>query len=100
MFIVPNDEVAVVPDRGQDGGPTEQAFAGDTSPAASAIQLEVLRTLTGADRLRLALEMSEVARSLTLARLRRQHPDWSEADLKRELIRYAFLPGLIPAPLA
>lgn len=71
----------------------------DTSPAAAALQTSIHRRLTGADRLRLALEMSIAARELALTRLRRQHPDWSESDLKRELLRYAFLSTPLPPPL-
>ncbi|HEV2149241.1 MAG TPA: hypothetical protein VGR37_17700 [Longimicrobiaceae bacterium] len=62
----------------------------DTNPEAAEIQASIYRRMTGAERLKLAIEMSLTARSLTLARLRTQHPDWSEAELKRELLRYAF----------
>jgi hypothetical protein len=44
--------------------------------------------------------MSLAVRQLSLTRLRRQHPDWSELDLKRELMRYAFLPAALPLPLS
>lgn len=71
----------------------------DTSPEAAAIQSDIHRRLTGAQRLALAFEMSEMVRELCLTRLRRQHPDWSDRDLKRELLRYAFFPGVPPAPL-
>ncbi|MGH7563405.1 MAG: hypothetical protein ACREK5_03165 [Gemmatimonadota bacterium] len=71
----------------------------DTSPEAEAIQTSIHRQLSGADRLRMALEMSLAARELSLSRLRSQHPDWSELELKRELLRYAFLSGSLPAPL-
>ncbi len=70
----------------------------DTSEAAAAIRLEIQRRLTGADRLRIALDLSQIARDLSTARLRQQHPDWSDADLKRELVRYAFLSVLAPRP--
>ena len=71
----------------------------DTSSAASARQIEVLRRLSGSDRLRLALEISLAARHMTLARLHRQHPEWSDADATRELIRYAFDPDPLPPSL-
>ena len=63
----------------------------DTSPAAEAMQLRIHRELTGAERLMLALEMSESARQLCLVRLRQTHPEWTERELNRELLRYAFL---------
>jgi hypothetical protein len=71
----------------------------DTSPDATLRQVEILRKLTGAERLRTAFEMSDMARELSLTRLRDEHPDWSEARLKRELLRYAFLPDDLPERL-
>jgi hypothetical protein len=68
----------------------------DTSPDAQAIQDEIHRRMTGEERLKLAFEMSEMARNFALARLRREHPDWTEWELKRELLRYAF--GAQPWP--
>lgn len=71
----------------------------DTSPEAAAIQTSIQRRLSGAERLRLAIEMSLMARELTLTRLRLQHPNWSESDLTRELLRYAFQSAPLPPPL-
>ena len=65
----------------------------DTSQAALTLQVSIHRGLTGAQRLQVALDMSEWARELCLTRLRRRHPEWSDRDLKRELLRYAFLSG-------
>lgn len=62
----------------------------DTSPEAQAIQDEIHRRMTGEERLKLAFEMSEMARNFALARLRKEHPHWTEWELKRELLRYAF----------
>jgi hypothetical protein len=62
----------------------------DTSPAAQAVQDEIHRRMSGEERLKLAFEMSEMARAFTLSRLRKEHPDWSEWELTRELLRYAF----------
>jgi hypothetical protein len=62
----------------------------DTSPEAQAIQDEIHRRMTGGERLKLAFEMSEMARNLALSRLRKEHPEWTEWELKRELLRYAF----------
>ena len=71
----------------------------DTSPSAAATQASIQRKLTETQRLAVACDMSQLVRSLALARLRRQHPDWSDVELKRELLRYAFLPDPLPPPL-
>ena len=63
----------------------------DTSPKAREIQIGIYQRMTGAQRLALALDMSDTLRRLALARLRQEHPDWTEWELKRELLRYAFL---------
>jgi hypothetical protein len=69
----------------------------DTTPAAQAIQLEILRTMSGEQRLLLAFEMSELARELAKAGIRRQHPEWSETRVTRELLKLAFYPAPLPA---
>jgi hypothetical protein len=71
----------------------------DTSINASAIQTEIHRQLSGGDRLLLALDMSFLVRELSITRLRREHPDWSDSRLKREVLRYSFLSTSLPEPL-
>jgi hypothetical protein len=71
----------------------------DTSPSAQAAQLCAQRAMTGEQRLLMALEMCLFARELAREGIRREHPEWSDADVKRELLRRAFLPGLMPASL-
>jgi len=71
----------------------------DTSPAAAALQTRIQRSLGGAARLRTAVEMSLAARALAFARLRRQRPGASDAELRRELLRHLFAPGELPLPL-
>ncbi|HEX2077490.1 MAG TPA: hypothetical protein VHG08_07260 [Longimicrobium sp.] len=71
----------------------------DTSPEAERIRTETYRRMTGEERLLLALEMSEFARELAKSRLRAEHPDWTEWELKRELLRYAFGSQPLPPPL-
>jgi hypothetical protein len=70
-----------------------------TTPTAAALQTSIHRRLARADRLGLALEMSLIAREFSRTRLRREHPDWSEAQLMRELLRYAFPSTPTPTPL-
>jgi hypothetical protein len=69
----------------------------DTSAEAQAIQLEIYRAMTGEERLLLALEMSLFARALAKASIRQEHPDWTEGQVARELLRLAFLPEPLPA---
>jgi hypothetical protein len=71
----------------------------DTSPAAAAIQLNFYRAMSGEQRLLLAFEMSMSVRELNRAGIRRDHPDWTEAEIARELLRIAFLPQPLPGPL-
>jgi hypothetical protein len=71
----------------------------DTSPSAQAIQDEIHRRMSGEELFKLAMEMSSIVRELALARLRKEHPDWTEWELKRELLRYAFGSEPWPPPL-
>jgi hypothetical protein len=69
----------------------------DTSPAAQAVQLEILRAMSGEQRLLLAFEMSWFARELAKEGIRREHPEWPEARVARELLRLAFFPAPLPS---
>ena len=73
--------------------------SGDTSTAAQALQLQIQRAMSGEQRLLLAMEMSTLARELSAAGLRDAHPEWAESDIRRELLRLAFLPRELPAAL-
>ena len=68
----------------------------DTSPEAQAIQLKIQSGMSGEQRILLAFEMSEFARELARAGIRHDHPEWSEAEIARELLRLAFLPEPLP----
>jgi hypothetical protein len=59
----------------------------DTSEKAAAIHDRVLDALGPEGRFELAMQMSELAREFALAGLRDQHPDWTDAQLRRELVR-------------
>ena len=59
----------------------------DTTPKAAALQTEVLRRLTPARRLALAVEMSEFARGLALLRLKAELPELSDRELRIRLAR-------------
>ena len=71
----------------------------DTTPEARAIQEQILRNMSEEHRLRIALEMTDLARDLARTRIRQEHPLWSEAQIVRELLRLAFLPDPLPAGL-
>lgn len=71
----------------------------DTSPSAQAIQLQIHRAMTGEQRLLMAYEMSMFARDLSKARIQGEHPDWSETQIAKELLRLAFLPAPLPEAL-
>jgi hypothetical protein len=69
----------------------------DTTPEAQAVQLDIYRSMSGEQRLLLAFEMCEFARELNRARLRSEHPEWSQAQIGREVLRLAFFPHPLPA---
>ncbi len=71
----------------------------DTTSEAAVQQTNVHRRLTGVERLRLGFDMSLLARELCRARLRLQHPEWTDDELKRESLRYAFGSTPLPPPL-
>jgi hypothetical protein len=63
---------------------------------ASRIQRDILRRMAPEERLRLAFEMSDLAHDLCRARIRQQHPDWTDEQVVREMVRSAFSPQ--PSP--
>jgi hypothetical protein len=70
----------------------------DTSPAAQAVQLEILgAAMSGEQRILLTFEMSLFARELAREGIRREHPEWPEALVARELLRLAFFPAPLPS---
>jgi Rv0078B-related antitoxin len=71
----------------------------DTSPVAQALQLQIQSGMSGEQRLLLAFEMSLFARELARQGIRRDHPEWTETQVARELLRLAFLPAPLPAGL-
>ena len=72
---------------------------GDTSDSALAIQIAVLRNMSGPDRFRLACELSETVRTFSQARLRQQHPEMSNRELLREFLRCVLPSEEIPQVL-
>ncbi|HKW19141.1 MAG TPA: hypothetical protein VJO35_16665 [Terriglobales bacterium] len=58
--------------------------------------MQLLRSMSGEQRMLLAFEMSLFAREFAKEGIRREHPDWAEALVKRELLRISFLPAPLP----
>jgi len=71
----------------------------DTSQEAHRIQLAIHRSMPGLQKVAIAYEMSMLARDLQRSRIIQEHPEWNEAQIKRELLRLAFLPLPLPAGL-
>lgn len=59
--------------------------------------LRMQRSLTGEQRLLKALEMSLLVKEMMKVGIQRDHPDWNEEEVERELLRLAFLPNPLPA---
>jgi hypothetical protein len=55
--------------------------------------------MTGEQRILMALEMSLFAREMAAAGIRLDHPEWTDAQIARELLRRAFLPKPLPPGL-
>jgi Rv0078B-related antitoxin len=55
--------------------------------AADALQEEIYRRMTPAQRVRIAIELSELLFEFKKAGLRHQHPEMSEAEIMREFVR-------------
>jgi hypothetical protein len=64
--------------------------AADTSPDAHARQLEILHRLDPTERVRVAAQMSDDARSIALAGIAARRPDLDRAGRIRELIRLIY----------
>ena len=71
----------------------------DTTAEAAAQQTRIYRRLTDVERLGLAFDMSLLARDLCQTRLRLQHPEWTDDEVNREILRYAFASTPLPRPL-
>ena len=71
----------------------------DTSAVADALQRRIQSSMSWEERILLAYEMSLFARELAREGIRRDHPEWTEAKVDRELLRIAFLPAELPTGL-
>jgi hypothetical protein len=71
----------------------------DTSTSAKKRQMEIEAAMSGEERLIEAFDMSLFARELAKAKIRVDHPEWSESQVAREVLRLAFLPEPLPIGL-
>lgn len=62
----------------------------DTSERAAAIQDELHRALGADGRVRMAMEMSDLAREFSLAGIRARHPELTGAELSRTFIEQLY----------
>lgn len=60
------------------------------------MQIKIVRSMTIEQRLELAFEMSMTCLEFMRSGVRQQHPDWSEAQIAREVHRRAFSPQRLP----
>jgi len=51
------------------------------------VMAEVMRSKTGAERLRIAFGMYSSARRMLMHHLRSEHPDWDQKQVEREAAR-------------
>lgn len=58
----------------------------DTTTAARARQLQVFRQMTPAERVALAVEMSEEIRAVAEAGIRRRHPEHTDDEVRAALL--------------
>lgn len=68
----------------------------DTSPEIEALQLQVMRSMTGGQRVLLGLELSLLLRQFMKAGIRHDHPEWSERQVALEVLRLLFFPKPLP----
>jgi hypothetical protein len=65
-------------------------MAFDTTPEAAAVQEAIVREMTTAQRLALALEMSDPLGNVALAGVRLRYPEFSDEECSRELLRIMY----------
>ena len=72
----------------------------DTAPQMEAFVAERIRATPVRDRLRLACELTDGARRLAAAGIRRRRPDVTEAEIRVELARQHYPAELVKAAIA
>jgi len=62
----------------------------DTTPRAAAIQLQLYRQASPSRRAQIAVELSNAARSTTIAGIRRRHPEYSQQETALAFLRLVY----------
>ena len=62
----------------------------DTSAEAAIVQASIHRRLSGQERIRIAIDMSDLARRLLRARLKQDHPDWDQTRILQAMLASTF----------
>ena len=62
----------------------------DTSAEAELVQATIHRRLSGVERLRIAMDMSDLARNLLRTRLQQEHPDWDQTQILQAMLPSTF----------
>lgn len=71
----------------------------DTSSEVREMQFRIWKSMSDERRSQLGMQMTEFARELAKAGIRRDHPEWSERQITLELLRRALWPQPLPAGL-
>lgn len=58
-------------------------MSNDTTPDARAVQQAVIASMTGAQRIEAAIQMSETAKDIAIAGIRARNPEYDETAVKR-----------------
>ena len=67
----------------------------DTDARAHAVQLAIYRRMSGDQRSRVALELSEMVRETARAGIRARHPSYAAGDVERALRRLLYGDALV-----
>ena len=65
-------------------------YTTDTSPEAYAVQLELMRQMSPAERLRKTFSLSEQVRQMAMDAIRRRHPDWDDGAVRLKFIELTY----------
>ena len=68
----------------------------DTTPEIEAMQARILDSMSGEERVLMALEASHHIHELAKQCIRDEHPDWPEDRVTREFLRSLFPSGKAP----
>jgi hypothetical protein len=64
-----------------------QAIPADTSPEAFRVMVGIYRAMPASRRLELALQMSDEILEVAAAGIRQRHPEYTEEEVRRTLVR-------------